>query len=84
VLNLSSLPSPAALATGDDIRRMLGNTEDMLEILALFPSVTELQEAQIWLEGQGDILARRGRPQTPKIAAILDIVESDEEPSYLR
>jgi hypothetical protein len=83
MLTLASMPRPENLATSDDIRRLLG-TEDVMEILALFPSVTELEEAQAWLEGQGDILARRGRPQTPKIAAILDIVEPDEEPAYLR
>jgi hypothetical protein len=80
----SSAPRPEILATSEDIRRLLGDTQYVLEILSLFPSVTELEEAQAWLEGQGDILARRGRPQTPKIAAILDILEPDEEPAYLR
>jgi hypothetical protein len=82
--NLANVPRPETLATSEDIRRLLGDTENVLEILSLSPSVTELEEAQAWLEGQGDFLARRGRPQTPTIAAILDIVEPDEEPAYLR
>ena len=79
MLSLSSVPPPEVLATYRDIRRVFGNTEDVLEILALFPSVAELEEAQMWLEGQGDVVARRRCPRTAKIRAILDILDEDEE-----
>jgi len=77
---LSSTP-PASQATPDDIRRLFRDieAEDVLEILKLVPSVAELEEAMAWLTGQGDVVARLGRPQTSKIAAILDIVEEDED-----
>ena len=83
MFRLSSVPPPETLATYRDIRRLLGNTEDVLEILALFPSVAELEEAQTCLEDQDDAAVRRGRPRVAKIAAILDIVEEDE-PSHTR
>ena len=80
MLSLSSVPPPEALATYRDIRRLLGNTEDVLEILALFPSVAELEEAQTWLEGQGDVVTRqRSCQRSAKITAILDILDEDEE-----
>lgn len=83
MFRLSSVPPPEMLATYRDIRRLLGNTEDVLEILALFPSVAELEEAQAWLEDEDDVVVRRGRPRVAKIAAILDIVE-EKEPSHTR
>ena len=83
MFRLSSVPPPETLATYRDIRRLLGNTEDVLEILALFPSVAELEEAQTWLEDRGEVDVRRGRPLVAKIAATLDIVEEDE-PSHTR
>jgi hypothetical protein len=83
----SRKPQRQTYATGDDIRRLFGelDAQDLLQIFTLAPTVAELEEAQSWLEGQGEIVARRGRPQTTKIAAILDILDKeDEEPTYLR
>ena len=72
-------------ASRDDVVRLFGHIEDeaVAEILALMPTIAELEEAQAWFTGQGDALARAGHPQTPRIAAILDIVaeeEDDDEP----
>lgn len=83
MFRLTSVPPAETLATYRDIHRLLGNTEDVLEILALFPSVAELEEAQTWLEDQDDVDVRCGRPLVAKITAILDIVEEDE-PSHTR
>ncbi len=50
-----------------------------MEVLGLSPTVVELEEAAAWMEGQGDILSREGRPQSAKVAAMLDILEADED-----
>jgi hypothetical protein len=68
-------------ASRDDVVRLFGHIEDeaVAEVLALFPTISELEEAQAWIVGQGDLLARCGHPQTPRVAAILDIVDDDED-----
>lgn len=68
-------------ASRDDVVRLFGHIDDqaMASILALLPSVGELEEAQAWVVGQGDALARSGRPQTPRIAQILDIIADRDE-----
>lgn len=85
--NSSRKPHGKSFATRDDLRRLFGDldAQDVLAIFTLSPTVAELEEAQSWLEGQGDVVARRGHPQSGKIAAILEIVDKeDEEPTYLR
>lgn len=87
--NPSRKPPRTRYASRDDIRRLFGelDIQEVLAILTLAPTVAELEEAQTWLEGLGDVVPRRHRPQSPKIAAILDIVEEDveiEEPPFLR
>lgn len=68
-------------ASRDDVVRLFGHIEDeaVAEILVLLPTIAELEEAQAWIVGQGDVLARSGRPQTPRVAAILDIVVDEDE-----
>jgi hypothetical protein len=74
-------PHSGMSASRDDVVRLFGHIEDeaVAEVLALMPTIAELEEAQAWVVGQGDVLARSGHPQTPRIAAILDIVAEDEE-----
>ena len=68
-------------ASREDVVRLFGHIEDeaIAEIMALLPTIGELEEAQAWFVGQGDALARGGHPQTPRIAAILEIVTDDDE-----
>lgn len=68
-------------ATREDIARRLGTLDDkdIVDVLALSPTIAEIEEAGVWLDGQGNELARRGRPQTPRINAILDIVDRDDD-----
>ena len=88
MVKTSKAPTPPnKFAVRADVVQLLGDIDDegVTEVLALTPTIAELEEASAWLEGQGDILDRKGRPQTPRIAAILDIVDrDDDEPSYLR
>ena len=84
--NSMTKPPQAATHAGmsaarDDVVRLFGHLEDdaITEILEMLPTVAELAEAQAWVVGQGDVLERAGHKQTPRIAAILDIVVDEDE-----
>ncbi len=75
------LGSRDSAATHDDVRRILGDIDErkVLEILSLRPSIAALEEAAIWASGDGDVLAKAGRPIAGVAAEILEIVTADEE-----
>lgn len=78
---------PGTRATRDDVVRMFRQIDDeaVVQVLGLEPSIGELEQVYAWLEGEGDRLARAGRVQTERIAALFDILrEDEEEPPYLR
>lgn len=68
-------------ASHDDLTRILGEVDDakIVEILALKPTLKEVEEAALWLAGDGDVLAKEGHPLGGIVAAIVDIMVSDEE-----
>jgi hypothetical protein len=70
----------AAAATHDELKHVLGDIEDAktLEILALRPTVAELEEAMLWAEGEGESLGKEGRPLTGIAAQVYDILIRDE------
>ncbi|MBP6012112.1 MAG: hypothetical protein KBA31_07785 [Alphaproteobacteria bacterium] len=79
----------ATFATRADIGRLFGelDAQDVLRILTLAPTTAELEEAQMWREGQADVVPQRGHPESTKVMAILEIIgENDdlEEPDHLR
>jgi hypothetical protein len=82
---MSAVPNPSiaalAPATLGDVRRIVGNIEDVtaMEILALRPTTDDIEQAAIWSAGDGDLLARQGRPLSGTVAAIVDILMADEE-----
>jgi hypothetical protein len=80
--------APPPRANRDDIVRMFGDVEDeaVVEVLGLEPTIDELEQAYVSLEGEGDRLSRAGHPQSERIGRMIDIlrVEEEEEPSYLR
>jgi hypothetical protein len=49
--------SPSALATTSDISAILGalNESDLLEIVALRPTIRDIEETASWLSGDRDI-----------------------------
>ena len=65
----------------DDLKRILGELDDskVVEILALKPTLPELEEAAMWAAGNGDVLAKSGRPLGRVAAMIVDIMTADEE-----
>jgi len=69
------------LATRDDLRRILGDIDDgqTLEILALRPTLVEVEEAAVLMAGDRDVLAKSGHPVVGCAAEIFDILSADEE-----
>jgi hypothetical protein len=71
------------LATSDDVARILGDLDPskMLPIIALRPTVLDVEEASIWLSGDRDVfgpgLPLQGTPS--QIVAILTADEEEEE-----
>lgn len=70
----------AAFATIDDIKDILGDIdpEQMLEIIALRPTIADLEQACIWLEGDADIFGA-GEPIKGVASDIVTILAENEE-----
>jgi hypothetical protein len=71
------------LATTDDVARILGDLDatKMLQVIALRPSILDVEEASMWLAGDRDVfgpgLPLQGAPS--QIVAILTADEEEEE-----
>ena len=70
-----------AAATRENVVRITGDVDEhkVLDILALNPTVEEVEEAALWATGDGDILGRTGRPLAGIVADIYEILTADEE-----
>jgi len=72
-------------ATADDIRTSFGALDEakLLDILALQPTVVDVEEASLWLAGDPDVFGagRLLRPIAGEIVAILTADEEDERRS---
>jgi len=68
-------------ATLDDAKRLLGDADDrkIAEILAVQPTIWELEQAAIWHRGDGDVLGKSGRSLTGKAARIFELLATDDE-----
>jgi hypothetical protein len=68
-------------ATGSDVHQILGDVDDgtAVAILALRPTVAQLDEARVWLNGTGDVLGRGHRPLDGVVAEIFDMIKVEEE-----
>ena len=77
----SGSPKQSAQVDRDELIRVLGEIdEDMIiDILALKPTLDDLEQAAIWAAGDGDVLARQGHPLSGVVADIVDILTTDEE-----
>ncbi|MGA8819278.1 MAG: hypothetical protein WB624_18460, partial [Xanthobacteraceae bacterium] len=69
-----------ALAASGDIKRLFGALDDakLIDILALRPTVLDIEEASLWLAGDTDIFGA-GRPLRPVAGEIVAILTADEE-----
>jgi hypothetical protein len=65
-----------------DLKRVIHDLDDAsaLEILALDPTVAEIEEAACWAVGEGNLLDRAGHPLTGTVARIVAILQREEEP----
>lgn len=65
----------------EELRHILGDIEEakVAEILALEPTVAELQTAVLWADGKEDIVATQGGSLSGKTAQIYEILAADEE-----
>jgi hypothetical protein len=82
---MSKQPTPAREheASGvDDITRVLGELDEakLLDILALRPTIRDLEEASLWLSGDPDVFGAEPpiRGVASKIVTILTADEEDE------
>jgi hypothetical protein len=68
-------------ATGTDVHQILGEVDDStaVAILALRPTVAQLEEARVWLNGTGDVLGKGHRPLDGVVAEIFDMFKVEEE-----
>lgn len=70
-------------ASAIDIRHILGDLDDakVTGILALKPSLAELEDVAICMAGDHDVLAKSGHHVPVTAARIIELLtESDEEP----
>jgi hypothetical protein len=68
------------LATHGDVRDVLGDMDDakMLAIIALRPTVADLEEASMWLAGDTDVFGA-GRPLKDVASQIVALLSEDED-----
>jgi hypothetical protein len=76
----STKDSTPTSATHEDVKRILGdrNENEMLSILALRPTVADIEEASMWLAGDLDIYGP-GHPLKGIAAQIVTIITENEE-----
>ena len=69
-----------ALATPDDVKRIIGNLDDakLLDIMALRPTILDVEEASMSLAGDTDIFGT-GQPLKRVAGDIVAILTADEE-----
>jgi hypothetical protein len=67
-------------ATTDDVARILGNLDPikMLPIMALRPTILDVEEASMWLAGDSDVFGP-GMPLQGVASRIVTILTADEE-----
>jgi hypothetical protein len=78
-----STDSTARPASEIDIRHILGDLDDVkvTEILALKPSLAELEDVAICLAGDHDVLAKSGHHVPATAARIIELLTDEgEEP----
>lgn len=67
-------------AAADDIRRILGTVDEakLLGILALRPTIVDVEQASLWLAGDTDVFGA-GEPLKSVASGIVTILTADEE-----
>jgi hypothetical protein len=65
----------------DELLRVVGDVDEskLLAILALRPTIAEVEEAATWATGSGDMLGKTGHPLTGVVAQVFEILTADDE-----
>ncbi len=65
----------------DELRGIVETLDDeqIIEILNLQPTSAEMEQAVLWASGDGDLLAKSGRPITAKVAEIVEILTANDD-----
>jgi hypothetical protein len=68
------------IAGAADVRGVFGTIDDdrLATILALRPTLAELEEASLWLSGDADVFGP-GRPLSEAAGRIVTVLTADEE-----
>ena len=69
------------LATQDDIKGVLGDIEpaDMLTIMSLRPTIADIVQASVWLEGDPDVFGAGEVVQGVASEIVAILTENEEE-----
>lgn len=69
-----------AVATDTDVTSILGsiNSDHLLEILSLRPTIAEVEEAAMWLSGDTDVFGAN-KPIKGNVSHIVTILTAEEE-----
>ena len=69
-----------AFATHDDVKGVLGDIDpaQMLAIMSLRPTIADIEEASVWLDGDPDVFGA-GEPVKGVASEIVTILTENEE-----
>lgn len=72
-------------ATSEEVMQAFSDIDEatVAAILALSPSVAEIEEAALWDSGEGETLTRRHQPRGT-VAAILELVAREDDEAERR
>jgi hypothetical protein len=79
------MPKPnsggTALATRDDVKSVLGAMDpaEMLAIMSLRPTIADIEQASLWLEGDPDVFGPGEAVQGVASEIIAILTENEEE-----
>ena len=70
-----------AVATPEELTKLLGHIDPAtaVKVLELQPTLAELEEAAMWLAGQGNLPDRAGHSLAGKTAAIYEMLAVNDE-----
>lgn len=80
-MSKQSMNDGARPAESTDIRRILGDLDDarVTEILALKPSVADLDDVAVCMAGDHDVLAKSGHHVPVTAARIIELLADEEQ-----
>ena len=81
----TAMTSHGTPATYDDVKSILGNLDEtkLLPILALRPTLADVEEASIWLGGDADVFGASAQ-LSATASQIVTILTADEDEEGMR